>query len=179
MSLQAKKDLINLLERVVKEPSLQSSVLLDAMSELQRQKDSLGTFVVSTLTVNDCFEAGLVVPVGADLDRLAGKMSDDYCEQLYWEHLPTLAEYMGFKTLENVQEIMLSILDYPCMEPMRDRHCLYNLEEAVCRMDWVAKLLVALSSMEAYTSELPESENENLEIINQLKQLILWKSTNS
>ena len=29
------------------------------------------------------------------MERLASKMADDYCEQLFWEHLPIIAEILG------------------------------------------------------------------------------------
>lgn len=29
------------------------------------------------------------------MEQLASKMADDYCEQLFWEHLPVIAEIVG------------------------------------------------------------------------------------
>ena len=31
----------------------------------------------------------------AAMEHLACKMADDYCEQLFWEHLPIIAEIVG------------------------------------------------------------------------------------
>ena len=31
----------------------------------------------------------------AAMERLATKIADDYCEQLFWDHLPIIAEIMG------------------------------------------------------------------------------------
>jgi hypothetical protein len=31
----------------------------------------------------------------AIMEHLAYKMADDYCEQLFWEHLPIIAEIVG------------------------------------------------------------------------------------
>ena len=31
----------------------------------------------------------------AAMEHLASKMADDYCEQLFWDHLPIIAEIVG------------------------------------------------------------------------------------
>lgn len=37
----------------------------------------------------------------ATMKRLASKMGDDYCEQLFWEHLPIMADYLEIPKKEN------------------------------------------------------------------------------
>ncbi len=39
------------------------------------------------------FDASLVDD--ATMEHLASKMADDYCEQLFWDQLPIIAEIMG------------------------------------------------------------------------------------
>ena len=34
------------------------------------------------------------------MQRLASKMADDYCDQLFWDHLPIIAEIVGIPRKE-------------------------------------------------------------------------------
>lgn len=35
------------------------------------------------------------------MEKLASKMADDYCEQLFWSSMDIIAEYLGFPKIEN------------------------------------------------------------------------------
>jgi len=35
------------------------------------------------------------------MQHLASKMADDYCEQLFWDHLPIIAEIVGIPRKED------------------------------------------------------------------------------
>ena len=57
-------------------------------------KDS---FVISEVSREDLEEVGFDTSEVSDetMKKLAGKLGDDYCEQLFWTSLKIIAEYMG------------------------------------------------------------------------------------
>ena len=57
-------------------------------------KDS---FVISEVSREDLEELGFDTSEVSDetMEKLAGKLGDDYCEQLFWTSLKIIAEYMG------------------------------------------------------------------------------------
>lgn len=40
----------------------------------------------------------------ATMERLASKMCDDYVEQLFWEHIGIIAEYLGIPKLPKKED---------------------------------------------------------------------------
>lgn len=56
-------------------------------------KDS---FVISEVSREDLEEVGFDTSKVSDetMEKLAGKLGDDYCEQLFWNSLKITAEYM-------------------------------------------------------------------------------------
>lgn len=54
-------------------------------------------FKITSVSRDDLEEAGFDATNVSDgtMERLARKMCDDYLTQLYWEHLPIIAEFLG------------------------------------------------------------------------------------
>ena len=54
-------------------------------------------FKITSVHRDDLENAGFDVSKVDDamMERLASKMADDYCEQLFWDQLPIIAEIMG------------------------------------------------------------------------------------
>jgi hypothetical protein len=61
-------------------------------------------FKITSLHRNDLEQAGFDTSRVDDstMRQLASKMADDYCEQLFWDHLLVIAEALGI--LKNDQE---------------------------------------------------------------------------
>lgn len=57
-----------------------------------------GYFPITSVHRNDLESKGFDVKriSDSDMEELADKMADDYCEQLYWESLEIIAEILGF-----------------------------------------------------------------------------------
>ena len=55
------------------------------------------SFVISEVSREDLEEVGFDTSEVSDetMKKLAGKLGDDYCEQLFWTSLKIIAEYMG------------------------------------------------------------------------------------
>ena len=54
----------------------------------------LNAFVITSLCFDDLKQAtGIKNPLPDDImDIISDKMAEDYCEQLFWEHLPTITD---------------------------------------------------------------------------------------
>ncbi len=54
-------------------------------------------FKITSIHRDDLVQAGFDASQVDDttMERLASKMADDYCEQLFWDQLPIIAEIMG------------------------------------------------------------------------------------
>lgn len=61
----------------------------------------LSFFKITSVHRDDLFEAGYNGALADDsqMDTIAGKLSNDYCEQLFWVALPIIAEYAGVPEL--------------------------------------------------------------------------------
>ena len=59
-------------------------------------------FEISSLSREDLEEKGFDTSNVSDetMEKLASKMGDDYCEQLFWDHLVSFAEIMGIPRKE-------------------------------------------------------------------------------
>lgn len=59
-------------------------------------------FKITSVHRDDLENAGFDASQAGDatMHRLASKMANDYCEQLFWEHLPILAEIIGIPRKE-------------------------------------------------------------------------------
>lgn len=44
----------------------------------------------------------------ATMERLASKMCDDYVEQLFWDYIEIIAEYLGIPKLQHEEDIAKS-----------------------------------------------------------------------
>jgi hypothetical protein len=55
------------------------------------------SFVISEVSREDLEEVGFDTSKVSDetMEKLARKLGDDYCEQLFWTSLKIIAEYMG------------------------------------------------------------------------------------
>ena len=66
------------------------------------------SFVISEVSREDLEELGFDTSEVSDetMERLASKLGDDYCEQLFWTSLDIIAEYMEIpkKELKEVIE---------------------------------------------------------------------------
>lgn len=54
-------------------------------------------FQITSVSREDLIMVGFdtVNVTDEQMEQLASKMADDYCEQLFWEHLPVIAEIVG------------------------------------------------------------------------------------
>jgi len=59
-------------------------------------------FKITSVHRDDLEQAGFDVSQVEDstMEHLASKMADDYCEQLFWIHLPIIAEILGIPRKE-------------------------------------------------------------------------------
>ena len=79
-------------------------------SERERQllkQLNAGYFVITSVHRNDLARTGFDVEKISDndMDKLAEKMADDYCNQLFWESMETIAsEILGFPKIEESNE---------------------------------------------------------------------------
>jgi len=69
-------------------------------------EDKKGFFEISSLHRDDLESIGYDTSrVGdATMERLASKLGDDYCEQLFWSSLPMLADYLEIPSREEIEE---------------------------------------------------------------------------
>lgn len=68
--------------------------------------DEGGSFKITGVHRDDLEAAGFDASNvdDATMERLASKMSDDYLEQLFWVHLPIIAEYLDIPRKEGEDE---------------------------------------------------------------------------
>ena len=54
-------------------------------------------FNITSVTREDLADVGFDTTNVSDetMERLAQKMADDYCEQMFWESMEIIAEYLG------------------------------------------------------------------------------------
>lgn len=60
------------------------------------------SFVITKVSREDLDELGYDASEVSDdtMERLASKLGDDYCEQLFWTSLDIIAEYLGIPKKE-------------------------------------------------------------------------------
>ena len=66
-----------------------------------------GYFPITSVHRDDLESKGFDVKriSDSDMEELADKMADDYCEQIYWESLEIIAEILGFpKCSDNLDD---------------------------------------------------------------------------
>lgn len=63
-------------------------------------------FPISAVTRSDLDAAGFKGSEVTDdeMERLADKMGDDFCEQLYWSSLEIIGDFMGLQRSDEVEE---------------------------------------------------------------------------
>jgi len=69
-------------------------------------EDKKGFFEISSLHRDDLESIGYDTSCVGDatMERLASKLGDDYCEQLFWSSLPMLADYLEIPSREEIEE---------------------------------------------------------------------------
>lgn len=79
------------------------SILLDSNMDYIRKIEVPDEFFkITSVSRADLEERGFEVSNVSDatMERLASKMADDYCEQLFWESLEIIAESIGIKRIK-------------------------------------------------------------------------------
>lgn len=68
--------------------------------EIVKERDEF--FKITSVSRGDLEERGFDVSNVSDatMERLARKMADDYCEQLFWESMEIIAESLGIERIE-------------------------------------------------------------------------------
>lgn len=63
-------------------------------------------FPITSVSRNDLEERGFDTSEVDDdtMERLASKMSDDYCEQMFWTSMEIIAEIMGIPKKEKTED---------------------------------------------------------------------------
>lgn len=110
-------NLLNWIGADVTDPEKQTQ-LATVKLELQRE---LNSFQVTSLHRDDLIGVGLVPSPSLDMERLASKMSDDYCEQLFHQHLHTIAtDGFDVLTIENAISVLRNLCTDICANPDED-----------------------------------------------------------
>lgn len=113
-----------------------------------------GFFVISRLHRDDLANAGFSSEdvSDGDMETIAKKLHEDYMEQLYWDSLKIIADYVGLKrniTLQQFNSTLLQGLNLP-----------FNLHEIRDMDANVGTVFITLKDGRNYTISVNEAEPE-------------------
>lgn len=101
--MTTKNEIKTAVERVIGKP-IESEKIELTLEQLTQIVDAMpsvsGYFPITSVSREDLNDAGFESDNvdDATMMRLASKMGDDYCEQLYWNSLDIIARFIGIPT---------------------------------------------------------------------------------